>query len=103
VRGDVYRLATARHSRGREQTGARYAVLVQSDALALSTVLVAPTSRSAREASFRPAVQVNGERTLVLAEQTVAVDPTRLGQRVGRLSFAELRRLDAALRLVLAL
>jgi mRNA interferase MazF len=37
----------------------------------------------------------------VLAEQTVAVDPQRLGENVGQLSFDELRRVDAALRLVL--
>jgi mRNA interferase MazF len=39
----------------------------------------------------------------VLAEQTAAVDPTRLGERAGQLSFEELRRVDAALRLVLSL
>jgi mRNA interferase MazF len=41
--------------------------------------------------------------TRVLAEQTAAVDPTRLGERAGQLSFEELRRVDAALRLVLSL
>jgi mRNA interferase MazF len=39
----------------------------------------------------------------VLVEQTAAVDPSRLGDRAGHLSFDELRRVDAALRLVLAL
>jgi mRNA interferase MazF len=39
----------------------------------------------------------------VLAEQTAAVDPTRLGVSVGHLTFDELRRVDAALRLVLDL
>jgi mRNA interferase MazF len=41
--------------------------------------------------------------TRVLAEQTAAVDPTRLGERAGLLTFEELRRVDAALRLVLDL
>lgn len=36
-------------------------------------------------------------------EQTAAVDPGRLGPSVGRLSFDELRRVEAALRLVLEL
>jgi mRNA interferase MazF len=36
-----------------------------------------------------------------LAEQSAAIDPDRLGERVGRLTFDELRRVDAALRLVL--
>jgi mRNA interferase MazF len=37
----------------------------------------------------------------VLAEQTAAVDPSRLGESVGRLNFTELRQLDAALRIVM--
>jgi mRNA interferase MazF len=39
----------------------------------------------------------------VLAEQTAAVDPTRLGQRAGFLTYEELRRVDAARRVVLEL
>jgi mRNA interferase MazF len=38
-----------------------------------------------------------------LAEQTSAVDPSRLGDRIGHLSFDELRAVDAALRLVMSL
>jgi mRNA interferase MazF len=41
--------------------------------------------------------------TRVLAEQTAAVDPGRLGDRAGHLSFDEQRRIDAALRLVMSL
>ena len=74
--------------------------MVQSDDLPLSTVLVAPTSTSARPASFRPEVEIAGRASLVLAEQTAAVDPTRLGPSVGYLSFEELRHVEAALRLV---
>lgn len=102
MRGDVYRLRSPRGARGHEPAGARYAVVVQSDALPLSTWLVAPTSTSARPASFRPEVMIDGHETRVLAEQTAAVDPTRLGEQTGCLSFDELRRVDAALRLVLA-
>jgi mRNA-degrading endonuclease toxin of MazEF toxin-antitoxin module len=40
---------------GHEQRENRYAVVVQPDLLPLSTWLVAPTSTSARPASFRPA------------------------------------------------
>ena len=68
-----------------------------------STLLVAPTSTSARQASFRPEIEIGGRTTRVLAEQTAAVDPTRLGESVGYLSFDELRRVEAALRLVLSL
>jgi mRNA interferase MazF len=41
--------------------------------------------------------------TRVLAEQTAAVDPSRLGVSVGHLTFDELRHINAALRLVLDL
>lgn len=104
MRGDVYRLRAPRDARGHEQQGQRYAVVVQSDDFdVLSTWLVAPTSTSAREATFRPTIEIDGRETRVLAEQTSAVDPTRLGDRVGHLGFDELRALDAALRLVLSI
>jgi mRNA interferase MazF len=103
VRGEVFRLRAPRDARGHEQAGSRYAVVVQSDALPLSTCLVAPTSASARPATFRPEVHIAGLATRVLAEQTAAIDPARLGDSAGRLTFDELRRVDAALRLVMDL
>jgi mRNA interferase MazF len=103
VRGDVYWLRAPRGTRGHEQNGARYAVVVQSDSLPLSTWLVAPTSTSARAASFRPEIELNGTTTRVLVEQTTAVDPQRLGEHAGRLSSDELADVDEALRVVLSL
>lgn len=103
MRGGVLRLEAAHDSRGYEQFGTRYALVVQSDQLPLSTWLVAPTSTSANPATFRPEVQIQGRTTRVLAEQTAAVDPNRLGDSAGHLSFTELRQLDAALRLVMNL
>jgi mRNA interferase MazF len=77
---------------------------VQSDELLeLSTVLVAPTSASARAATFRPTIDVLGQQTRVLVEQVTAVDPQRLGSSAGRLEPHELRAIDDALRLVLGL
>lgn len=103
MRGEVYRLRAPRDARGHEQRSSRYAVVVQSDHLPLSTWLVAPTSTSARPASFRPEVEIDGRTTRVLAEQTTAVDPGRLGDSFGQLTFDELRHVEAALRLVLDL
>jgi mRNA interferase MazF len=103
VRGDVYQLKTARDARGHEQRGNRYAVVVQSDLLPLSTWLVAPTSTSARPASFRPEIEIAGKSTLVLVEQTAAVDPQRLGELVGHLTRQEMSAVDNALRVVLYL
>lgn len=103
MRGEVFRFPAPRGRRGHEQSGSRYAVVVQSDLLPLSTWLVAPTSTSARAASFRPEVEIAGDITRVLAEQTAAIDPRRLGNPVGYLGLDEMRRVDAAMRLVLAL
>lgn len=104
VRGEVFHLPPPRGARGREQRGARYAVVVQADEfLGLSTTLVSPTSASARPASFRPAITVRGRETRVLVEQTAVVDPQRLGESAGRLGSDELRAVDEALALILAL
>ena len=83
MRGEVDPLRSPRGARGHEQTGVRYAVVVQPDLLPLWTRLVAPTSTSARAATFRPEVSIGGRPARVLAEQTSAVDPQRLGE-VGR-------------------
>lgn len=104
VRGEVFRLPARRSTRGHEQRGARYAVIVQADEfLDLSTTLVAPTSTSARPASFRPSITLDGHQTSVLAEQTTVVDPQRLGPSAGRLDASELRAIDDALALILGL
>ena len=104
VRGQIFRLPALRAARGREQRGAGYAVIVQAEEfLGLSTVLVSPTSTSARPASFRPTITLKGEDTRVLVEQTTVVDPQRLGRSAGRLDASELRAVDEALMLVLGL
>lgn len=104
VRGELFRLPSPRDARGREQRGARYAVIVQADEfLDLSTVLVSPTSTSARPATFRPTINLDGDETRVLVEQTTVVDPVRLGRSAGRLDSDELRAVDEALALVLGL
>jgi len=79
-------------------------VIVQADEfLDLSTVLVAPTSTSARPASFRPTISLAGAETRVLVEQTTVVDPQRLGRSAGRLDAHELHAVDDALMLLLGL
>ena len=104
VRGEVFRLPLRRAARGHEQRGARFAVIVQADEfLDLSTTLVAPTSASARPASFRPTITLDGRETRVLVEQTTVIDPRRLGRSAGRLEASELRAVDDALSLTLGL
>lgn len=77
MRGDVHRLRAPRGARGNEQRGFRCAVILQSDDLMLSTLLVAPTSRAAQPRIFRPTILIGEEATQVLTEQTAAVAPER--------------------------
>jgi len=100
----VYELPSARSAGGHERRGRRLGVILQADVLLqLSTWVVAPTSTAARPATFRPEVEIAGGWTRVLVEQLGAVDPQRLGARVGHLSFSELRSVEQAARAVLDL
>ena len=103
-RGEVVRLRAPRGTRGHEQRGPRYGVVLQAgDLLALSTVIVAPTSTSAQAASFRPEITVAHSRTRVLADQLTAVDRSRLGPSAGTLTWEELAEVDTAIQVVLGL
>lgn len=102
-RGEVFRFKVPKGA-GHEQQGERFGIIVQSDSmLPRSVILVAPTSRSARPASFRPEVSVARATTRVLVEQVGAVDAQRLGRRVGQLAADEMWAVDEALVTVLGL
>ncbi len=103
LRGDVYRFKLPKGV-GHEQHGDRYGVVVQAnELLPRSVVLVAPTSTSARAASFRPEIDLDGQTTRVLVEQLGAVDASRLGDLRGHLSPEEMWGVDRALTTVLGL
>ena len=102
MRGDVYRLRAARDAVGHEQQGPRYAVVLQSDDLKLSTAIVAPTSTRAHPYVFRPEVTVRGTPTRLMLDQLRAVDREKaIGDRVGRLSPDEMLEINHLLRAVL--
>ena len=103
LRGDIYELRLPKGV-GHEQRGRRFGVIVQADALLpRAIVLMAPTSTSARPASFRPELAVEGEMTRVLVEQVGAVDATRLGDLVGHANAEEIWGIDESLLTVLGL
>jgi mRNA interferase MazF len=103
VRGDVHAI-TPPSERGHVQQGRRYAVIVQADdLLALSTVVVCPTSRSAFPASFHPEIDLGGQPTQVLCEMAGTIDARALGEQVAHLTLEERRAVDDALLLVLDL
>lgn len=101
MRGEVYRLPA--RGKGHEQLGRRYAVVLQPDWLSLSTWVVAFTSTSARETSFRPPVLIADRQTLVMCDQLATVDLQRLSEVIGFLTVEEMQRVEQALALVLDL
>jgi mRNA interferase MazF len=66
-------------------------------------VLVAPTSTSAKPASFRPEINIDGTSTHVLVELVGAIDVQRLGDLAGHLMPDEQWGVDATLLTVLGL
>jgi mRNA interferase MazF len=79
-------------------------VIVQADdLLALSTVVICPTSAHAPSASFHPQIDLDGEPTRVLCEMVGAIDARNLGDHVAHLGYDQLRAVDDALFLVLGL
>jgi mRNA interferase MazF len=79
-------------------------VIVQADdLLALSTVVICPTSRSAFPASFHPEVTLLDQPTQALCEMVGAIDARALGEQIGHLTRDELRAVEDALLLVLDL
>ena len=105
MRGDVFALKAAR-TKGHEQRGPRYAVVVQASRLEhLSTWLVVPTSTRAQRFVFRPMVSIpdRGE-TVAVCDALTAVDPqARLGEYVGYLSLGQMQQIDEAIRTLLDL
>lgn len=103
VRGDVHAITLPRGG-GRVQHGRRFAVIVQTDdLLALSTVIICPTSTSAPATSFHPEIDLAGESTRVLCEMVGAIEAGNLGSQVAHLGYDDLRAVDDALLLVLGL
>ena len=103
LRGDIFRFKLPKGT-GHEQHGDRFGVVIQADELLpRSVVVVAPTSQSARAASFRPEIDLDGQKTRVLVEQIGAVDASRLADLAGHLTPEELWGVDEALLTVLGL
>lgn len=71
--------------------------------MALSTVVIRPTSASAPAASFHPEIDLVGTTTRVLCEMIGAVDGRALGHRVAHLARDQIEAVDEALERVLAL
>ncbi|MBV9023251.1 MAG: type II toxin-antitoxin system PemK/MazF family toxin [Streptomycetaceae bacterium] len=102
-RGAILEIKALPGAQGHEQRGRRYAVVIQSDHFSTSTITVALTSSSAGAAVYRPEMEFNGLKSLILTDQIYSVAPSRLGDFKGALDGDELAELDRALMLKLGL
>ncbi|GIG66492.1 type II toxin-antitoxin system PemK/MazF family toxin [Phytomonospora endophytica] len=102
-RGAVYEIKAMPGARGSEQQGRRYAVIIQSDQFATSTITIALTSASAGAAVYRPEIEIDGTTSRILTDQIYSVAPERLGEFKGALDAGEVQELDRALLLKLGL
>jgi len=103
VRGDIYRLKASRNTSGHEQRGSRYGVVMQSDAVIRSTVVVIPTSTSTIPSDTRVPLTFNGITTYAMTEQMAVVDLRRLGDKVGQVDHQTMSEIETAIRLLLGM
>lgn len=105
LRGYVY-IAKTNGEYGSEQHGKRPVVIVQNDKgnLYSTTTIVVPIT--SKDKHFLPThVQLDSDifkkPSMALAEQVMTISKDRLEKYVGALSFADMKKIDEALRISL--
>jgi mRNA interferase MazF len=100
ARGDVI-LVRLPVTDGREQSGQRPAVAVQTDVAGEPMLIIAPVTSNLKASRFRFTITIepSSENGLTLPSvimifQMRAVDKTRVVKRLGQLSQDELKRVD---------
>ncbi len=102
IRGDIFTVNLSGRS-GHEQKGSRLAIILQTNDLPLSTVVIVPTSPQARPTSFRPSIRIQGEATYALTEQITTVDTQRLGKWIGHVTDEEIKATESGIKSVLGM
>ncbi len=97
IRPGVYQIDLGK-PRGHEQGGKRYGVVISPDDSGLSVVTVVPTSTSAQPSIMRPEVEIAGEVTRLLVDQTRSIDTRYVHDMVDVLSLEDYRTLREVLR-----
>jgi mRNA interferase MazF len=100
-RGDVL-LISLPASDGREQSGRRPAVAVQTDISGEPMLMIAPVTSNLKAARFAFAVQIepsaeNGltQISIIMIFQMRAIDKNRVVKKIGKLSVEDMKRVDA--------
>ncbi len=101
ARGDVL-LVSLPTSAGREQSGRRPAVAVQTDLAGEPMLMVAPVTSNLNASRFAFSVEVkptneNGltQTSIVMIFQMRAIDKNRIIKKIGKLSSEDLEKIDA--------
>ena len=100
-RGDVM-LISLPASGGREQSGRRPAVAVQTDVAGEPMLMIAPITSNLNAARFAFTVQIepsaeNGltQTSIVMVFQMRAIDKNRIIKKIGKLSTDDMKKVDA--------
>ena len=107
-KGDIYWvMLPARSPEGREIKKSLPCIIVSATALNRhrSTVLMVPLSTTANKPHRPLSIPITSaaQPSIAVCDQMLAVDKSRLGEFVGRVSDAELRDLNDSLRQILSL
>ena len=101
ARGDIL-LVSLPSSDGREQSGRRPAVAVQTDVSGEPMLMVAPITSNLKALRFKFSVQIepsaeNGLQmtSIVMVFQMRAIDKARVVKKLGALSTADLQQVDS--------
>jgi mRNA interferase MazF len=104
ARGDVL-LVNLPASGGREQSGTRPAIAVQTDVAGEPMLMVAPITSNLASLRFSFAVRIepstqNGltQPSVVMIFQMRAIDKKRIIKKIGQLSDDELKKVDAEIQ-----
>ena len=100
ARGDIL-LVSLPASDGREQSGHRPAVAVQTDVAGEPMLMVAPITSNLKALRFKFSVKIepsaeNGltQTSIVMVFQMRAIDKSRIVRKIGKLSDEDLERVD---------
>ena len=97
IRGAVYRIDLGR-TRGHEQAGKRFGLLISPSDSPLSIVTVIPTSTSAGPSVHRPELEIDGRPTRLLVDQLRSIDTDYVvGDPVDFVNRDELAEVELAL------
>jgi mRNA interferase MazF len=104
IRGAVYRVDLGEAKRGHEQRGKRLGLVLSPRSMPWSTATIVPTSTTAREAVFRPSLEINGQETRFLVDQIRSIDTDYIvGDPVHYLERDELAEIEHAVSRYLGL